>query len=66
MARVVVDEAQNIKSPVAAQTRAIKSLSAPAFIAMSGTPVENHLAEYGLSASDRYSFRRSNFPQFSI
>nr|WP_241022050.1 SNF2-related protein [Burkholderia sp. Ac-20353] len=43
---IVVDEAQNIKNPAAAQTRAIKSLPASAFIAMSGTPVENGLAEY--------------------
>jgi SNF2 family DNA or RNA helicase len=43
---IVVDEAQNIKNPAAAQTRAIKALPAPAFIAMSGTPVENRLAEY--------------------
>jgi SNF2 family DNA or RNA helicase len=43
---VVVDEAQNIKNPAAAQTRAVKSIPAPSFIAMSGTPVENRLSEY--------------------
>ncbi|WP_022950013.1 SNF2-related protein [Methylohalobius crimeensis] len=43
---VVVDEAQNIKNPAAAQTKAIKSIPASGFIAMSGTPVENRLAEY--------------------
>ena len=43
---VVVDEAQNIKNPSAAQTRALKSIPAGSFIAMSGTPVENRLADY--------------------
>ncbi len=43
---VIADEAQNIKNPAAAQTRAIKALPARSFIAMSGTPVENRLSEY--------------------
>src|SRR5438105_1947475 len=43
---VVADEAQNIKNPSAAQTKAIKTLPAQSFIAMSGTPVENRLSEY--------------------
>ena len=43
---VVVDEAQNIKNPIAAQTRAVKSIPAPAFVALTGTPVENRLSEY--------------------
>jgi len=43
---VVVDEAQNIKNPTSAQTRAAKSIPAQSFIAMSGTPVENRLSEY--------------------
>jgi len=43
---VIADEAQNIKNPAAAQTKAIKSLPAASFIAMSGTPVENRLSEY--------------------
>ncbi|TPQ32050.1 helicase SNF2 [Cupriavidus pinatubonensis] len=43
---VVVDEAQNIKNPAAAQTKAVKSIPATSFIAMSGTPVENRLSEY--------------------
>lgn len=42
---VIVDEAQNIKNPNTDQTRAIKSLKSPVRIAMSGTPVENRLAE---------------------
>lgn len=43
---VIADEAQNIKNPAAAQTKAIKALPAHSFIAMSGTPVENRLSEY--------------------
>ena len=43
---VIVDEAQNIKNPAAAQTKAIKTLPAHSFMAMSGTPVENRLSEY--------------------
>ncbi|CAM3655909.1 DEAD/DEAH box helicase [Xenorhabdus thuongxuanensis] len=43
---LVVDEAQNIKNPSSAQTKAIKSIPAAGYIAMSGTPVENRLSEY--------------------
>ena len=43
---VVIDEAQNIKNPEAAQSRAVKSIPAGGFVAMSGTPVENRLSEY--------------------
>jgi uncharacterized Zn finger protein len=43
---VIVDEAQNIKNPAAAQTKAVKAIPAPSFVAMSGTPVENRLSEY--------------------
>jgi superfamily II DNA or RNA helicase len=42
---VVADEAQAIKNPVAAQTRAVKALRARARIAMTGTPVENRLGD---------------------
>lgn len=42
---VVIDEAQNIKNPDAAQTIAVKSLKAAKYIAMTGTPVENRLSE---------------------
>ncbi|MDI6890174.1 MAG: DEAD/DEAH box helicase [Thermodesulfovibrionales bacterium] len=41
----VIDEAQNIKNPDVDQTKAVKSVKANACIAMSGTPVENRLAE---------------------
>jgi len=43
--RVVLDEAQNIKNPKAAQTKAILKLSAPHRLAMTGTPVENRLLD---------------------
>jgi SNF2 family DNA or RNA helicase len=42
---VIIDEAQNIKNPDTDQTKAVKSMKARAFIAMSGTPVENRLTE---------------------
>jgi SNF2 family DNA or RNA helicase len=40
-----VDEAQNIKNPQAAQTRAILKLVAPHRLALTGTPVENRLRD---------------------
>lgn len=42
---LVIDEAQNIKNTQTAQAKAIKSIPASNFIAMSGTPVENRLSE---------------------
>ena len=43
---VIIDEAQNIKNAAAAQSRAVKAIPAASHVAMSGTPVENRLAEY--------------------
>ncbi len=43
---VVIDEAQNIKNADTAQAKAIKSIPAENYIAMSGTPVENRLSEF--------------------
>jgi hypothetical protein len=43
--RVVCDEAQNIKNPGTRQARAVRSLPAGSRIALTGTPVENRLAE---------------------
>ncbi len=43
--RVVVDEAQNIKNPKSAQTRAIIKLEAEHRLAMTGTPIENRLLD---------------------
>jgi superfamily II DNA or RNA helicase len=42
---LVLDEAQAIKNPKAKQTRAAKALKASARIALTGTPVENHLGD---------------------
>jgi non-specific serine/threonine protein kinase len=42
---VVLDEAQAIKNPDAKQTRIVKKLQAHARIALTGTPVENRLAD---------------------
>lgn len=42
---LVTDETQNIKNPAAGQSKAVKSIPAELFIAMSGTPVENRLSE---------------------
>lgn len=43
---LVIDEAQNIKNNSTAQSKAIKSIQADHYIALSGTPVENRLSEY--------------------
>ncbi|MBX2841173.1 MAG: DEAD/DEAH box helicase [Flammeovirgaceae bacterium] len=42
---VIIDEAQHIKNPGTALCKAVKSIPANTFIAMSGTPVENRLSE---------------------
>ena len=44
-AALVLDEAQAIKSPTSQRTRAILRLSSPRRVALTGTPVENSLAE---------------------
>jgi SNF2-related domain/SNF2 Helicase protein/Helicase conserved C-terminal domain len=41
----VLDEAQAIKNPEAQQTRAVKQLAACCRIALTGTPIENRLAD---------------------
>ncbi|MEV0088218.1 DEAD/DEAH box helicase [Saccharopolyspora sp. NPDC050642] len=43
--RVVLDEAQNIKNSASRQAKAVRGLSARQRIALTGTPVENRLAE---------------------
>ncbi|MFM7426395.1 MAG: DEAD/DEAH box helicase [Elainella sp.] len=43
--RLVIDEAQNIKNPKAAQTKAILQISAQHRLALTGTPVENRLLD---------------------
>ncbi|RIK73933.1 MAG: ATP-dependent helicase [Planctomycetota bacterium] len=42
---VVLDEAQAIKNATSAQSKAVKQISAPGRIALTGTPVENHVGE---------------------
>ena len=42
---VILDEAQNIKNPTAKQTQAARKLNASFRFALTGTPVENRLAE---------------------
>ncbi|HZZ43916.1 MAG TPA: DEAD/DEAH box helicase [Tepidisphaeraceae bacterium] len=43
--RLALDEAQKIKNPAAASSIAIRSLAAPHRVALTGTPIENHLSE---------------------
>lgn len=42
---VILDEAQAIKNPATAQTKAVKQLDASFKIAMTGTPIENKLGD---------------------
>jgi SNF2 family DNA or RNA helicase len=43
--RVVCDEAQNIKNSSTKQAQAVRAIPAGARVALTGTPVENHLTE---------------------
>ncbi|MCT2594424.1 DEAD/DEAH box helicase [Streptomyces sp. N2-109] len=42
---VVADEAQHVKNPHSATARALRTLEAPARVALTGTPMENNLSE---------------------
>ena len=42
---IVLDEAQNIKNPATRQARAARSLDADYRVALTGTPVENHVGD---------------------
>ncbi|MFJ7342096.1 SNF2-related protein [Streptomyces sp. NPDC101110] len=42
---VVADEAQHVKNPYSATAKALRSIPAPARVALTGTPVENNLSE---------------------
>ena len=44
-ARLALDEAQQVKNPGTAQTRAVRRITAPRRVALTGTPVENNLSE---------------------
>ncbi|MGL6107160.1 SNF2 helicase associated domain-containing protein [Romboutsia sp.] len=41
----IIDEAQNIKNPIALSTDAVKSINAKVRFALTGTPIENNLLE---------------------
>ena len=42
---IIADEAQAIKNPSSAQSRAVRSLQSPRKIALTGTPIENRLSD---------------------
>jgi len=42
---IVLDEAQSIKNPTAKVTQALKTLTIPRRLCLTGTPLENHLGE---------------------
>lgn len=42
---VILDEAQNIKSPDAVRTKSVKSIDCHSAIAVTGTPFENHIID---------------------
>ncbi|MER8069560.1 DEAD/DEAH box helicase [Streptomyces sp. NPDC094034] len=42
---VVADEAQHVKNPFSSTAKALRTIPAPARIALTGTPVENNLSE---------------------
>ena len=42
---LILDEAQNVKNPTAKQSQAVRRLQARNRVALTGTPVENHLTE---------------------
>ena len=42
---VVADEAQHVKNPLARTARELRTIQAPARVALTGTPVENRLSE---------------------
>ena len=42
---IIIDEAQNIKNPTTNITKTVKSMKSESMIALTGTPIENSLAE---------------------
>ncbi|MFD9093615.1 SNF2-related protein [Streptomyces collinus] len=42
---IVADEAQHVKNPYSATAKALRTVPAPARVALTGTPVENNLSE---------------------
>lgn len=64
-AAVVLDEAQKIKSPKARMTHAVKALNAEFMLAMTGTPVENRLADLWCIADAVQPGALSDLKEFS-
>lgn len=64
-AAVVLDEAQKIKSPKARMTHAVKALNADFMLAMTGTPVENRLADLWCIADAVQPGALSDLKEFS-
>ena len=64
-AAVVLDEAQKIKSPKACMTHAVKALNTDFMLAMTGTPVENRLADLWCIADAVQPGALSDLKEFS-
>jgi SNF2 family DNA or RNA helicase len=64
-AAVVMDEAQKIKSPKARMTHAVKGLNTEFTLAMTGTPVENRLADLWCIADAVQPGALSDLKEFS-
>lgn len=64
-AAVVLDEAQKIKSPKARMTHAVKALNSDFMLAMTGTPVENRLADLWCIADAVQPGALSDLKEFS-
>ena len=63
---VVFDEAQKIKTPSARMTTAAKGLNTDFVLAMTGTPVENRLADLWCIADLVQPFALGSIKDFSI
>ncbi len=64
-AAVVLDEAQKVKSPKARMTHAVKALNTDFMLAMTGTPVENRLADLWCIADAVQPGALSDLKEFS-
>ncbi len=62
---VILDEAQKIKSPATRVTHAVKGLKADFLLAMTGTPVENRLADLWCIADAVQPFSLKDLKSFS-
>ncbi|MCZ2096697.1 MAG: DEAD/DEAH box helicase [Anaerolineae bacterium] len=64
-AAIVLDEAQKVKSPKARMTHAVKAMNADFVLAMTGTPVENRLADLWCIADTAQPGALSDLKAFS-